>query len=292
MKKCLGCDKDIPYQAKKTFCTHKCYVKSDKFKEDKEKREREADKERVDVTCLNCGNSWREKKSRKSKYCNSHCYREYMAKRFDRCVITKDEVGDFQNFDEFLTADELYCPIDGCSWFGKNLGFHVNMSHGITARDFKIMCGFNIGTGLVTKDVSQEIASRQHLAEAIKKASSLKPKKTPANTHGFKRDYLSEEGKEHRIKSKASNAPLSKNIICVECKKESKVRNGAKFCSRKCGIDFHNKKNRQKSLECACSYCNSLFLATKQQYKRNLEGMPVTCSIKCRNKFVAQKKNK
>jgi len=156
---CVGCSKRFFAKVRdKKFCSQDCYVKSDYFKAlCKERSERM--RRPVDIQCLACGKvfvtSPRNAKdgghpgAGGKKYCNRNCFREFMAKRFDRFVANPETISLPQCYDEFLTKEELPCLAVGCRWRGLNLSLHMNFTHGVEVETFKEMAGFNKGTGVV-----------------------------------------------------------------------------------------------------------------------------------------------
>lgn len=268
----------------KIYCNMDCYVADPARRERIIKRNKaEAEKKRVDVSCLNCGHEFREKQSRKSKFCNRRCYREYFDSRFDRNIASSYSIDEFQNYDEFLLQSELPCPIKDCNWHGKNLGSHVNFSHGITARDFKKLCGFNLSTGLVTMETSEKISDRPHL-------KNMKLPDDLDRSSFERRDYYSKESVEHSKKTAATRLIKLDEIKkdCSVCGKHFTAKpnlcggSNYKYCSAECRQISQNNKKGQKKTEARCGSCGTEFLAGYEQILRLEKGKPVFCSTRCR----------
>lgn len=195
---------------KKKFCSMKCYTSSDQFKamlaSNREKASHPSSIEKRAmcirtgqmINCLECGAEVYSKPSAKKKYCGRSCYRAYMAKRFDRWVANPQEMALPQCFDEFMSAEELPCLIEGCDWVGRHLGGHVNRAHGIRADEFKRAVGFNISTGLVCPDLHDKLCetnagkgSKERILAALE----------CVGPRGIR--YRSLEGREHWAKTSA-----------------------------------------------------------------------------------------
>jgi hypothetical protein len=145
-----------PYQINKgmtKYCTHKCYGES--LKTSRTKREKFA--------CEWCGKEGEAIPSiaKKQRFCSYVCWRFYFAERFDSSVQRIWQLGKVQNFDEFLTQEKLPCLFENCDWSGDNLAIHVNHVHGITADEFKDLCGFNRGTSLVSPETLRRLCEAQ-----------------------------------------------------------------------------------------------------------------------------------
>jgi len=146
---CPTCGKTFEsrYRGKK-YCTLECYSKSPELLERlKLKHIRTGE----NTTCIECGKEFYVKKSRSQrgsgKYCSTICYRKFMEKRFDRWIASPEKLSLPQNYDEFLTLQELPCLVEGCEWRGNFLSLHMNFTHGIARREFKKIAGFNLKSG-------------------------------------------------------------------------------------------------------------------------------------------------
>ena len=170
---CKGCGKPFYSKTSKIYCSMDCYTKSDQFSKmlidnseknakDPEIRKKIADTLRngENVPCIECGEGVYKTKSNKRKFCSTVCYRSYMAKRFDRWIANPEDMALPQCYDEFLDREELNCIIDGCDWHGRHLSGHVQLAHGIKAREFKRAAGFNYGSGLVCKVTAKNLSNR------------------------------------------------------------------------------------------------------------------------------------
>lgn len=187
---CPSCDKMFKSRRPKKFCSLECYNSSDEFKNMLHKR---AEAGRIETRCEQCGKDIVSIKSKQRKFCNQICWRLYLADRFDRWIASPETIALPQAYDEFLTQQELPCLIHGCGWSGKHLGAHVQMVHGIKARDFKKVAGFNLGTGLTRPDL---------FLRASELASKINEHLVPIGDQPRCRDdYQSLEGIEHKKKS-------------------------------------------------------------------------------------------
>ena len=265
----------------KIFCSMTCYVQSDQFKtmqmENIKKIAPEAGTPRI---CKGCSAEY--SRSRKAKFCSNQCRRKYFAERFDRWIANPESVALPQNFDEFLNRSILTCPVDGCDWEGQCLSVHANASHGIAAREFKKLCGFNLTTGLIGTDLSAQFAekTKKFIEEGIFR-TGFDPDRRVVKPER----YSSLEAKEHAAKSRA-DTPAMKNEFspCLECGIDvQQPSSGRKlYCSTRCRSRYYAKKDGS---ECTCGYCGERFWGKKDQAKRFADGLPVTCSTNCRNRL-------
>jgi len=182
---CGTCGQEFFSRTSKQFCNIKCYTKSNLFTEMLEKsREKSMSPESIEkraaaarkgenVQCIECGEEFYQKREGNSrpakKYCNTICYRSYMAKRFDRWIANPQVMALPQCYDEFLDREDLDCIVDGCNWRGKHLSLHINNTHGIEAKQFKRAAGFNLNSGLVSKDLSQVLRAETHRSSTFTK---------------------------------------------------------------------------------------------------------------------------
>ena len=281
--------------AKKTFCTMKCYVASAGFKKmAAENCLNNAAKAMGNPpegytplykTCIECGTEYKSKPSRTSKYCNSMCYRKYMTKRFDRWIASPQKIALPQAFDEFLTADILHCLVDGCDWKGHHLSMHMNQTHGVIAKNFKKLAGFNLGSGIVSAPLHEAYCERDHVGIATDNS------RFPQFTTGMqqkKTQYRSLEGKEHRAKTNAlKNDTEEKPLrVCTGCRVEFRQSShfGRKlFHSIECRNAYYrtHKKPVPRKNKLSCVACGSGFFGTNEQQKNANNGIGVCCSYRC-----------
>ena len=181
--------------SEKKFCSQKCYIGSEQFKNMviANNVRRNTKKE---ITCVECGVAFVRRRSRYTqKTCGRLCQRKWFAKRFDHFVQSIVEMGPINNFDEFLTQEELPCLVKGCEWVGRNLSMHMNMHHGIPADTFKEMAGFNKHTGVVCPDASEAISS--HARDWFDKIRMT-------GSRAIRREKMRPEAKEHMRKARAA----------------------------------------------------------------------------------------
>ena len=172
-KTCPTCEVDFPTYEDRTFCSHKCYLASDFFKEHRQKYSQKMAEARENRQCLYCQadmslaahllvtQKYADGKTRTpKKFCRRACHRKWFAERFDRVVANYRLLELTMSYDEFLTKEELPCLVAGCDWTGQNLSIHCNHVHGIDAATLKAMVGFNRGTGVVTCETSIKMSNR------------------------------------------------------------------------------------------------------------------------------------
>ena len=294
---CPHCKKEFASRQPKKFCCMRCYQASPECHEMLVAKSRKGTaamvlkttgiplKPRVEVTCMNCGAKRivAPAAAARRKYCNSRCYRQYMAKRFDRWMASPEGIALPQCYDEFLSQGELRCLIEGCNWVGEHLGNHVNLAHGIPANEFKRAAGFNVGSGLVTPALSEELASRPHLYTGFSETNRF--------TIGQARPvqgYMSGEGREHRSKARVlKNAEPMSARICEHCGEQYTPGAGAwgaKYCTLRCRDSFYQKNIRAFRQWMTCATCDKPFQGNYGQHKRLEAGGSVVCSMACRQK--------
>lgn len=252
---CKTCGKEFFSRGLKKFCSLACYTTSDQFKLQSERnREKNASQETRDkiaaalrtgekVACLECQAEIYQKKSRPRKYCSNSCYRSYMAKRFDRWVANPEGLSLPQCYDEFLSKPTLTCMIDGCGWSGHFLALHMNTAHGVPKNEFKRAAGFNLGTGVISKHMSDILCAR---APNIDQLPLLKQGELLG---GPKLTYRSTEGKEHRAKARSiATETAGPERLCDGCGvkfTQSTICGRAKYCTPTCRDDHYAKKKKE-----------------------------------------------
>lgn len=273
----------------KVYCSLECYKSDPQLKEKLIKKLRdglvkthgENCFDKIETICLNCQKTFLQKKTRYKKYCGAICYRQYMAKRFDRWIASPQEIALPQNYDEFMTQEELPCLVKGCDWVGHHLGTHVNLAHGIPVEEFKKMCGFNLGTGLVSPETHKNLCDRENIGIALMQYAGK-----VGNATGRNREYKSLEGREHASKSIALNGEI-RNVTrtCKFCKNtyETPSIGHFKFCGIDCREKFYKQKELDIKVEIACDHCGKMFHGRYGQRQRKLKGETVFCSVECRN---------
>ena len=304
---CKSCGCSFTSKRPAYFCNMKCYVASAQFKDMLRKNAPKAlaasvlittGKElvpHVEVTCINCEQIWKEKPSRKSKFCNQKCYREYMAKRFDRWIASPQKIALPQAYDEFLTQEELPCLIEGCDWVGRHLSNHMNMTHGIPADEFKRAAGFNLHTGVVAPSVSQALRARPNVGIALTPGPHFK---FDENNPRVIKNYRSLEGREHAIKAFALRRETIPEIekVCRECGKGynvSSITHYSKYCCRPCRDKaYQRERETRERVFAKCAKCGRTFFASYTQELRIKKGLFVACSPSCRQSLNGSWKRK
>lgn len=280
----------------KIFCSMKCYQISPGF----QKRIREqamaasqsqrvragfSELGRLKKECLNCKTPFFVKPTemRKRKYCSTLCYRQWMAERFDRWIANPESIALPQCYDEFLTADELPCLIAGCDWRGKELGNHVNAAHGIVAKEFKQLAGFNLGTGLISADLNRILSKSKLEMRPWENNISWGSKR---GKFEHRSSFKSLEGKEHASKARmilTASGPNGKFRPCRYCGKsiEQSWQGSRFYCNKQCCKDHQKIKNRAVA-EFICDWCGSIFSGSYYQKLNREKGKSVFCDIYCR----------
>ena len=293
---CPNCGNHFKSKHKKTYCSYDCYIKSPAFKKQCEKGLKASLKKRgfslgEEKRCKEC-----EKpigRTRARKYCSRRCYRKYMSKRFDRWIASPQELALPQNYDEFLTQEELPCLVKDCPWRGHNLSYHMNMTHGISAREFKKLAGFNLRSGIISLPLQETLSSilRPWTEDTLTPGPGRPPsdgKEIPNMPR-----YQSLEGKEHRQKARAlkmleSEPPARTCDQCGKVFQQLVVYGKTKYCSVACRDLYYSERNSKKQYVFTCGVCGSLFRGDKYQLRRIQKNMIVVCSYYCRQKRAAK----
>lgn len=289
---CAKCHKEFRsrYEGRQ-FCSISCYTTSDEF----QRRIRQQSKRlqaksyeaagldpdvRLTKPCLECGTEMlvQPKELQTKKFCSQHCYRLYMAARFDRWIAAPQTLALPQGYDEFLTQEELPCLFDDCDWIGRRLGNHVNFAHGITALDFKALAGFNRKTALCTSECSEALKPNG-LALA---AFHLRPGEKPTSLSPAERSVRL-EGREHIRKAQTilRHQGPGQETSCRGCDRAFTVppMQHQYFCSKQCRTRYYSRRR----FELECDHCGARFLGTPQQHQRKKRAMAICCSAECRN---------
>ena len=279
----------------KPYCSQKCYIDSPQFLEMVHRNlvglNPTLGTNRV---CPGCGSEYTRK--RRSRFCANTCRRKYFAERFDRWVANPEGVSLPQNYDEFMNRNDLACPIAGCEWSGKSLGFHVNMTHGITASEFKELCGFNKTTGLVGLATSETLSDRNKSRIESGELQVFQPGHAPfCAAHNGR--VVSLEAREHHRKTVA-DLPKFKDVYtkCLRCKVvdvQQPTLGRRLYCSTRCRSQqyYRPKPDTPPEEMLTCANCAKPFSPSSNQ-KRKAATAPVCCSISCRNRVNSQKPRK
>lgn len=277
---CPTCGEKFQSYDPKTFCSMRCYHRSARFKEIRaEAAERQ--RRREGRLCLECGQQYEAKPSSPAKYCSKLCARKHFAERHDRWVANPQSLALPQAYDEFLMQDELPCLVEGCDWHGKGLAGHMNFTHGVSARQFKKLAGFNLNQGVVCAPTYQAMVDRPHIHEP---SPHLRDVVRPLNQNRER----SLQGRERAGKRLAERWALAADevlsYICEQCG-ERFERTGlpriARYCSPKC-VAAAKVNRRDWQLTCAC--CGTAFAGNATQRRRVERGKPVVCSQACKQK--------
>lgn len=269
----------VPFRSftAKAYCSLTCYVSSGARAEICRRNlahavatGRAPARSRKSVTCAHCGDEREVTPSRIGRYwnfCNRVCQRAFYNARFDAFIANPESIALPQNFDEFLDRTELHCPVAGCDWVGKSLSFHARLVHGIPVDRFKMMLGFNLSTGLVSKDLASVLSDRNRsFSDEHKEAAMEALRGAP---RGEPRIYTSAEGIEHRRKSNALN-PRSRPCTDETRAKISatkRLRSGpvpAAAC-KACGGIFQPKRRR---VVCCSRRCTGRLSGIARDAKR------------------------
>ena len=290
---CPTCGQMFESRDRKIFCSMNCYHRSERFKEIT--AERAAQQRKLDPrACRQCGEAFTVKPSSRSKFCSKDCSRKYFAERHDRWVANPEKIALPQAYDEFLSKDELPCIIDGCGWAGKHLANHVNLVHGITAAELKELAGFNRSTGLISATLSQALCERpyrhlranpERIAEQMIEMRSLLDDGIPS---GARRLQSRERSRKQLAERRAS--PEAITYTCQRCSAPF-VRAGmktlAKYCST-CRPLAAAERAAAKVAPLVCANCKSEFIGLNAQRRRVERGLPVVCSLECRQQITKE----
>lgn len=277
---CPTCGRMFESRKAKKFCSMGCYTSSHEFKERLTLRNKAGRLPRGE--CLQCGKTCPRLRM---KCCSRSCQRSFYASRFDRWVANPERIALPQCYDEFMSQNELPCLVDGCDWIGKFLGTHVNICHGISAKQFKELAGFNLGTGLVSSDLREQMSEKAR--KQIASGNFAGDTEIITEVRPPERAYRSLEGKEHGVKSRAvakiTNPPRAP-IPCVQCGElvAQPVMGKQLYCSPLCRSK--NYETRGTS-ELTCSFCGVVFVAKRVQVLRAQRGLKTCCSCDCRNQM-------
>lgn len=295
---CPTCGMMFQSRGPKTFCCLACYVASPMFKETQRLRTARAaevnalrkgnnPKDGKMVPCLECGTDVYRKPSEigKRRYCSTSCYRKYMAKRFDRFIANPERIALPQNYDEFLTGNLLNCIVEGCDWKGHCLTLHINQAHGITARQFKQMAGFNLTSGIVSQPMREALEARNLRGVALPEYTHDRLPPQP------KERYISRERIEHAQKTHALRLAEyggEINRLCRGCGKsfaQTTPFGRAVYCSIPCrDVHYAAHITNAKNKDVVCDCCGMPFKGTRAQELRHQRGLPVACCFECRQR--------
>jgi hypothetical protein len=174
-----------------------------------------------------------------------------MTKRFDRFIANPQGMALPQCYDEFLDKTELSCPFDNCNWVGKHLSLHVNQTHGVNALNFKRAMGFNLSTGVISKDLAEDLRKRDLVGVAMQQYDT--PLEKAKNKISNIVKYVSLESIEHQKKSRfVLMSEVGCLRVCIGCGVEfnqSSIFGKALYCSKRCRADTYNKKARKTTGE-------------------------------------------
>lgn len=283
---CEHCGKPFSSRTSKIFCSQACYMASDRFKAHvleqqkaatasprsvAHRAKRKIDRKGIVDKCMDCGDEIYRKPEQvekgKRKFCSTTCYRSYMAKRFDRWVANPENLFLPQNYDEFLDREELPCLIDGCNWKGKHLSLHVNLAHGVQAEELKRAAGFNLSSGLISRDTAKLLQERENIGVALLSPESRIAARL-SQRKPIMRGYRSREAQEHAAKGRAIRQMSPETFpirTCQGCSKEfrqSTAMGRALYCTTECR-DTAYKRERvvhpPKPKIVSCRTCDTKF---------------------------------
>lgn len=260
---CKTCGKMFESRIDKMFCSMDCYIKSDQFREMQSKywAPSEEVKARIsaklkkgeDVPCMECGTEFYQKRPSKGKparkFCNTTCYRAYLAKRFDRWVANPESMALPQCYDEFLDREELACVVEGCEWKGNHLTLHMNQAHGVMADEFKRAMGFNLSTGVISKPLAEALRERIVVGVAAGMDDSARAAALVLSQEAIANNpirYRSLEGLEHAKKSRAmlGPGPFRTCCGCGKAFQQSTPMGKALYCSPECRDNAYATQRR------------------------------------------------
>lgn len=276
---CLTCGQMFrSFRTEKKFCGMKCYTRSPQFSamlaEHQVRFARNAWERRgiksppTKRNCLDCNVEFEVRiPSLRKRYCSKVCYRSYMAKRFDRWLASPQTLALPQNYDEFLSQDELQCLIEGCSWRGGFLTLHMNAAHGLPRDEFKRAAGFNKGTGVISSRLAERMSGRDSRA-GVEALLAWLAKNPPPDSTGAVIGYVSSEAKEHRHKARllasGEDGPRRK---CLSCGNEFVQRTpfgAAKYCRISCRNRYYYLK-ASGQYDKTCRVCGKGFVSKRRE---------------------------
>lgn len=291
---CKVCKRIFRSFGARLYCSMDCYTHDPEAMERLRKRSKaDAEKRRaaaglppgpIKTECRQCGTEVVAKcLSKVRKFCGKTCQRRWYAERFDRWIANPESIALPQNYDEFFTRETLPCPVAGCSWEGKSLGYHVNVAHGVTADRMRELLGCNRKTGLCTPDVSD---FRSQLARQLIQDGILAPL-ADISMYRQPRHDVRREGIERQKKVSAElvTTPSGRKLPCRNCGKEvDQMLIGQRlYCDDRCRSEWYRKSGERDPASCA--WCGREFLASAHQTKAMRKGKTkVFCDVRCRQK--------
>lgn len=306
---CPTCHAHFGSRQPKKYCSLRCYTTSPEFlsrlkahRDERSTRAGEHSKrsDPVGWACKSCGvvTYSPPAKARYRKFCGQSCYREYMARRFDRWIASPQSMALPQAYDEFLSQEELCCLIEGCGWKGQWLSHHMNFAHGTPAKEFKRAAGFNLTTGVITPRLFKTLSSRAHVHMAFAGPGAAEQRRANGRkARGSVREYHSLEGAEHSAKARAlmymtiSPPPARECRGCGATFTPGPIAWAAKFCTFECRDRHYAKRNKNKQLSgefgtATCRECGKDFNLSKERttpsYLRDHGHTGPFCSFHCR----------
>lgn len=246
----------------KRFCSLECYTKSEELLSRLAKNNAAKAKE---WKCHYCD----EDAPRKRKFCNDFCRRRFFAERFDRFIANPEVIALPQNFDEFLSRDELPCLIEGCDWVGVGLSHHVNFCHGIEPDSFREMVGFNRTTALMGVAARQTRSEVMH--ELIEKGV-ITPCAFPVEQCSRERGSARLEGVEHWKKAMAIGGGMQRmSAAAAEWARSPEGRQVLSETAKRTA-------EQMPKITLSCQECNGQYETPQNQKNRSR-----FCGLKCRN---------
>lgn len=315
---CRTCGAMFRSTAQRVFCSLACHNSNPESRARLQRYNEELKKSRIKIACANCGRDLERKPSQLSStrraFCDTRCYRSWMAERFDRAIANPESIALPQGYDEFLDRDELPCVIAGCDWVGASLGNHLNFTHGLSARAAKMAAGFNLRTGLVGRSTSAKMSA----AKAEKPPTGLVPNRKRLERKGDSSGYVSLEGQEHRRKNillvapdvAASRAQMSREMWADPVKRAELLARLAHrrkpaatfFACASCGAAVETQWRKRSGLcgpclhasvlhrnatepwkEVLCSKCGRAFMATRNVARQARKGTLRPTCVECKN---------
>ena len=165
--KCETCGVEFMSKAVRRFCSVKCRANHPSFREkllanlSVEKTRSGPMRSGQMIKCVSCDNEiylTASKLKRGKKACSRTCWHRWLSERFDKDIALRVSATEISNYDEFLSAEKLKCPL--CEWAGDSLSHHLNMTHHVSAATFKELFGFNRSTSLVSADLRKKLSDR------------------------------------------------------------------------------------------------------------------------------------
>lgn len=162
------------------------------------------------------------------------------------------------DYDRYFDNDTLPCLIRHCRWHGRAVAMHMAKIHGIAARDFKQLAGFNLGGGVVTRD------SKKKFREAAYDRDPDRKQWQRARRAGLPPDELHKAARQQTYRS--SEAEQHHQQVIDRLKGEP---GETRICA--CGARFQAKMLAKKTTRCPACRVERRKERQRQLYPRKIK---------------------